>query len=451
LPTLSLLALALAALFSPASLLRPEAGELLLGVAAPALLAGLAAASLTGARGALGLVASAVAITAGAGPGWTAATALAALAVGEQTRLGRLRLPVALPLLVCAALPLRDQPLAAAAVVAAGAALATDRPALRLAAGGLIAALLAVAPAHPVEPLLVLALVPAVLLAAWPAPGRPAALTGLACALLVALVGGDAALPAAATLALLVAPPAGTSLRLQASWSTWLLAATALAAAYPWLHRTPLASALTLWGLPTTGLPAGWPLLAPTLAFAAAVGLLRLATRRHPPRERWLTPVLPVAALLLVGLASPVEPLLGGEPVVLGADRPAWSTVPGPGGPLHAVAIDAALSNSSSLPRGTTVAVVRLSFADGRSEERPLRTGLELDEWAARRSDVARRLGATAPGWVSWVPPGGEFFAQRYRARLAVTGGRPTAVEIRRLDTLPAPVTLALYRVEAAR
>lgn len=458
-PCLPLLALALGFFFASGALLRPRPAELLLGVAAPALLAGFAAASLAVARGAPGLVAAGAAVVAGAGPGWEVAAALAALAVGEQARLGRLRWPVTLVLLGAAALPLRDQPAVAAAVALAGAALATDRATLRLAAGAVAVAPLAFAPLHPSQPFLVLALAPAVLVATsrLAASGTrrevSPSLAGLGCALAVALAAGASALPAAVALALLVAPPQGAVLRLQAAWTGWLLAAAALVAAYPWLRPAPLASALALWRLPRTpALPDAWPLLLPAVALAAAARLARFATRPDAS-PRWLAPTLPVAALLAAWLASPAEMLHAGAPLVLDAERAAWSTAPGSPRPgrLTAIAIEAALSHSDTLPRGTTVATLHVVYADGRREEHPLRTAHELDEWAARRDDVAARLGPSAPAWASWVPPGGEFFAQRYRARVPLSGHDATAIELRLAAALPAPVSLALYRVEVER
>ena len=200
------------------------------------------------------------------------------------------------------------------------------------------------------------------------------------------------------------------------------------------------------------GPPDTWPLLLPAVALAAAAGLARLATRPDAS-PRWLAPTLPVVALFAAWLASPVETLHAGGPVLLDAERAAWSTAPGSPRPgrLTAVAIEAALSHSDTLPRGTAVATLHVVYADGRREEHPLRTAHELDEWAARRDDVAARLGPSAPAWASWVPPGGEFFAQRYRARVPLSGRDATAIELRLAAALPAPVSLALYRVEVQR
>ena len=256
-------------------------------------------------------------------------------------------------------------------------------------------------------------------------------------------------------LALLLCPPAGTALRLQGAWTGWLLAATALAAGYPWLRADPLSSALSLWGLdPAPGAPTGalvspW-LLAPAVTLGLASAAFRLAGRHAERAIRWLPPVLPVAALVLVGVCAPTERLLGGAPVVLGVERPAWSIRPAAGA-LRSVAVDAALSNSTGLPRGTPVAWVRVRSAGGRVEELPLRSGIELDEWAARRPDVARALGATPPAWTSWIPPGGGFFAQRYRARLELPGNDASEIEVRLAGDLPESLSLALYHLEVAR
>lgn len=454
-PRLPLLALAMAGLFSSGLALQPQLGTVLLTALAPAWLTGMAAASLAETRAWTGLLTAAAVIVAAGGPGWFAAIALAALAVGEQTRLGRLRLSVSLPLLVCAVLPLRDQPLAACGVVAAGAALAWPRPAVRLALSGLmLAAALLPDPTHPASLGLLVAmipLVPLVPLAASHSTEREGALAACLLSALVAWVGGDAALPAAAGLAVLASAPRGAALRLQAGWTGWLLAASALAAAYPWLRGEPTSSALALWSLPTTASGYGLlALLAPLLVGAAAIALGSAPGPLGEATSRRFAPLLPALALLALAVRAPARPLLGAQPVVLDQGRSAWTSATEQG-PIAVVVVEAALSNSTALPDGAAVASVRLRSADGHVEERPLRVGHELDEWAARRPDVAATRPSSANAWTSWVPPGGGFFAQRYRARLAFSPAMATEVEIRRLDSVPASLALALYRVEVER
>lgn len=451
-PRLPLLALAMAGLFSSSLVLQPQLGTVFLTALAPAWLAGMAAASLSEVRGWTALLAAAAVLVAGDGPGWLAAATLAALAVGEQLRLGRLRLPVALPLLLCAALPLHDEPLAALGVVSAGVALAFPRPAVRWTLSALLlATALLPGSTHTASLGVLVAMIPIVPIAASRSAERRSALAACLVSGLVAWVGGNAALPAAAGLAVLASAPRGTFRRLQAGWTGWLLAGSALSAAYPWLRSTPTSNALTLWSLPTTASGAGLlPLFVPFLVAAAVLALGATPGPLGATVARRLAPVLPGLALLALGVRGPGRPLLGTEPVVLDQGTAAWSSATEPG-PIAFVLVEAALSNSTALPDGAEVASVRLRSADGQVEERPLRVAHEVDEWAARRPDVAATRPSWASAWTSWVPPGGSFFAQRYRTRLAFHAAQVTEVEIRRRDSAPASLALALYRVEVER
>jgi hypothetical protein len=213
---------------------------------------------------------------------------------GEQARLvgftGRSD-----PLLASVAIPRSTL-----ALLAAGLGLATERVALRLViAGTLLAVLLRFGSADLVALALLVALAPAAPLSSPAGADRWRALSGLAAAALVALVPGSAALAAAVGLALLVCPPNGPALRLQAGWTGWLLAAVALAASYPWLRPEPLTSALALWGLRATpgGAFDGW-LLAPVVGLGLTLALLRVTGRTTADTLRWLSPLLPAALLL---------------------------------------------------------------------------------------------------------------------------------------------------------
>ena len=74
-----------------------------------------------------------------------------------------------------------------------------------------------------------------------------------------------------------------------------------------------------------------------------------------------------------------------------------------------------------------------------------LRAGIDTGEWAARRPG----LSAVAPRpWISWLAPGGRYFAQRYRAhRRFEPPVEATSLRLERLDNLPAELELAVFQV----
>ena len=86
---------------------------------------------------------------------------------------------------------------------------------------------------------------------------------------------------------------------------------------------------------------------------------------------------------------------------------------------------------------GETVAVLEGRDAGGDVVVRwELVGGDDTAEWAAARPDVRSLEGFRAPAaWSLWVPPGGGFFAHRYRARRALDSPRTLAsLELRVLD-----------------
>ena len=87
---------------------------------------------------------------------------------------------------------------------------------------------------------------------------------------------------------------------------------------------------------------------------------------------------------------------------------------------------------------GQTVAVLEALDAAGKAVVHwPLVGGHDTAEWAASRPDVKELEGFRAPmAWSRWVPPGGGFFAHRYRARHALD--EPRDVVSLELRVLPA-------------
>lgn len=286
----------------------------------------------------------------------------------------------------------------------------------------------------------------------------PAALAALLLAFAAArgvLVEGALAAPAG--LAALAVPRRGPVAAVQGAWSAALLAAASLAAAYPWLRPWPLPDALGLFGLAP-----GWPGALLAVAGLAALALLaRLADRIGPNGTAGGEAAgaglaaAALAALVLLRLpATGAVPLRAG-PLILGADRPAWSaTLPADrrATPVRTIVVDSALANAADLPAGTPVATLRL-----RSSERPdrvwtLRAGSETGEWAADRPDVeALRPPAPEP-WASWVAEGGAFFGHRYRAlrRLPEDPARGPIdrVELALRPDLPPAVGLSVFHLE---
>lgn len=79
--------------------------------------------------------------------------------------------------------------------------------------------------------------------------------------------------------------------------------------------------------------------------------------------------------------------------------------------PTEATGIEiySALSQSASLPNGFVVAQVRLTSADGRVIEVPLRAGIDTAEWAYDRSDVRREVKHSEPPIATTFPARSAF------------------------------------------
>jgi hypothetical protein len=155
------------------------------------------------------------------------------------------------------------------------------------------------------------------------------------------------------------------------------------------------------------------------------------------------------AALVGPRLAAPGVALLagGGEAVLLDRANPSWHADLGPQR-LGGLALQTSLIHGTGLAAGTPVARVRLLGTGTAPVELRLRAGDDTGEWAARRADVAAasRLPAPHP-WQTWVA--GDFFGQRYRARLPLPRpGSFARLEIDLAPGLPPDAGLALYQVE---
>jgi|CXWL01.1.fsa_nt_gi hypothetical protein len=235
------------------------------------------------------------------------------------------------------------------------------------------------------------------------------------------------------------------------------LAALTISAAEAALTAPLLAAGLTAYAPRTTRhllrpdhpLATLWQGAAGVVAIAV-FGTLALGTfvlAAYPwLRER---PLADTLAALRASPATLTVPELPGGTAVLDAAHPIL-TLRGDTASVSEVVIDSNLANASALPSGTVVANLEL-FRNGRVVARwPLALARDTAEWAVRRADLAPALLATAPpAWVSWVPAGGRFFAQRYRARLAVNGGEgPWELVLTRADGLPPDTSLAVFRLE---
>jgi hypothetical protein len=262
------------------------------------------------------------------------------------------------------------------------------------------------------------------------------------------------ALAAPLALAALALPATGAAAGLTAIWSAALLLGTALLASYPWVRHDALGDALALLGA-GTGLRMAAAIAGAALLIVGTVALaLRLRQRpaaRAGPIAAAAAGVALFAALVGPQLASPSVALLGGgNAVLLDRANPSWHADVGPQR-LQGLALQTSLIHGTGLAGGTPVARVRLLGTGTAPLELLLRAGDDTGEWAARRNDVA----ATArlhppPPWLAWVA--GDFFGQRYRARLPLPrSGSFARLEIDLASGLPPDTSVALYQVELER
>ncbi len=172
------------------------------------------------------------------------------------------------------------------------------------------------------------------------------------------------------------------------------------------------------------GTPNGRALATPRqallLAFHTVLLTLALAHATYP----WLRTESALGRLVHNGLpaVAPVSArLLSWPPVTLHRGEPTWTAdFPEESSSSDVtVFVDSTLTNAAALETGTVVARVALEGeSEGSSipQEWLLRAGIETSEWAAARRDLRERPGAEP--WLSWVDSSGDFFGQRYRARL---------------------------------
>jgi len=465
-------------LFAPGRAVRPWIALLILPVAA-----GAALAQLWGRRGMLPALAAGAAAAVLA-PGWTVMSTLAlvALAGGDsllragapQTAMrswpDRVRLTAGVAALL---LPVAWEPRAGWAAALAG--LALWRPGLvavvalplaalargaALAGIGLPGALAAHASWREGAAGLawLVILVPAALTAAW----RPRSRALLAAAALLAFAApwlpDRSALAATVALAALALPATGAAAGIAAVWSAAVLLGTALLASYPWLRVDPLGDAIALLGI-VAGSRLAVAIGGAALLMAGAVELaLRRSATTAGPSELAPARATRIAAAVagmvlfaaLVGpqLASPGSALLGGgDAVLLDRAHPSWHVDLGPGR-SRGLVMQTHLIHAADLDGGTPVARVRLLGTGSAPLELQLRAGEETGEWAARRPDVAAtaRLRAPRP-WLAWVA--GDFFGQRYRARLPLPrAGSFVRIEVDLAAALPPDTGLAIDQVE---
>jgi hypothetical protein len=255
-------------------------------------------------------------------------------------------------------------------------------------------------------------------------------------------------------LAALVIPAGGIAAGLTALWSAAILLGTSLLASYPWLRPDPLNDAMGLIGAAATGGHA--TLAAPLVIGGGAAILLGLAAALHGRRPHaegarlgaWAAGAVVLAALVTPQLARPATAILGaGSTLVLDRGNPSWHAEIASRAP-RGVVLETSMVNAAALADSTPVARIRLLGTGVPPVEVLLRAGRDTGEWAARRADVAAAAPGHAPSaWLAWVA--GDFFGQRYRARLPLPShGSFARLEIELAGGLPKGAGLAVYQVE---
>jgi hypothetical protein len=491
------LALAVQVLVRSERLLAPELGpRLLVGLLGLPLVAAAATAFLI-ARAGRAPALTAAATAALLGPGFTTATvgALVALAAAEavwrprgsgaaarrERALGASVLgaavlgtavlgvgavgPWAAAVVALAALLLAGRAIATGAVVLAAAAGAMALPA-GAGGGDLAGAATTVAP---------LALVVALAVASRGA--RRWALAAGAAAVL-AVVAVRTGLPLVAAPLAAVPLLAGRSLADRAAderhalfapqvvWSAALLAATALASAYPWLRPRPLAAALGLFGL-----GGEWAASALVAAVGAAAAVVGWTAAGGPRRVASPSAAAALAAAALVvafvaALPSPRSRVSIAEPRSLDAENPRLEielpTGPPAAGELVVVA-DTSLSHAVAVPAATPVATMYLigESVPGAAAEAPLlppagawtlAAGRDTAEWSIRRPEVAALAAHAAPEpWLARVAAD-RFFGLAFRSHVVLPAPRGSRrLVIERHPALPPETVVHLHRLEVRR
>lgn len=388
--------------------------------------------------------------------------------------------------------PIAWQPRAGLLGAAAGLALWRSEAGLIAAALAAVAALLgdpAPHERHVIGWLALPLLVPAAL-----APDRERwqpVLAALLLAFASRAVPGPAAAAAPVALAALCVRPRGAALAAQSVWSGALAGAAALAAAYPWMRDVPLPPVLALLGgagqvaaagaaaaLALTGALGEWGAGVPrpgTLRGAAlprpalrGAGSTRLVSSQAAGGRRpwpWRAAGVPrlvspragaalVAGVLFAAVAwrlprAGTTLLATGESVQVAAGGPALE-IEFPLQPVGSVVVGSILDNSTSLPPGTPVAVLRLGGGTGPEVAWTLMAGRQTGEWAARRADLAAGFVPPPSAWMCFVA--GDFFGQRYRQVFPASHPGPFArLRIERAAGLPAEIGLIFQKLELRR
>ncbi len=396
-------------------------------------------------------------------PGWTMTStlALAALAAGvlfdDRTRPKVVRWAAVVML---ALLPFWSLPEGLLFAVGAMAVTAPSLATASIMLVGVIAVVLLTGQAyHPV--LAVRAWVGAVLLVPGAAlaagAGRWQLRLGAILALAAAIVSkAPEAMAVGVAVTALAIPEEGAVATLQRGWCGAMVIGTTLLAAYPWVRHDPRGDLLELFGFDNE--------VSALLALLLVVAGLGFALDRFRGEfpSGWYRPGLLAFLLLSLGLFGQALSVRS-TTVLINSYHPVTFDIGGdkwqqslPSETVTRVVLDSHLAGGVPIGSGTEAAIVELQAEDGSVLAKwPLRIGYETGEWAVSRPDLAGRGGFSAPDpWISWVAPGGGFFAHRFRSRWtlpASEGPSPHRILVRRGEDLPAETRLSIYRLELRR
>lgn len=216
--------------------------------------------------------------------------------------------------------------------------------------------------------------------------------------------------------------------------------------------------AVWLWG--RSGFEARWPVAERLETLAARALLLVGAAVVVLSSYPWLrdAPWTALPELLAPPRVAAIPHRRG--IVVLNSDSPTWRRELSEPVVAAELVLDTSLVHGVAATGRVVATVVARDAAGGRVADWPLVGGDATAEWAAARPDVQALEGFRAPpAWSRYVPPGGGFFANRYRAHLPLDGEREIATIEVRLETPggvdgprdAAPWDLHLVRVELRR
>ena len=227
---------------------------------------------------------------------------------------------------------------------------------------------------------------------------------------------------------------------------------------YPWLRPAPFDVFRTLPGVGSA------------LALLAFIGTMTfLASRSGAGLKQILPFTLATVAVAVAALPLPrTEVLSEGRPQVLTASRPRLEW-PLPPGPLRSVVVEADLVHGAELEPHSLALRVLWQQGDRKLLDTFLRSGVDLDDWASGRKDLASRPGRPkVPAWHHRVSADGSFFSRTFRADLAprpfrigqvsdhseiaiLDEGRGSVVILQRPKGLPPEVAVRIHRLEVRR